>query len=287
MSSDHVSSSLSAPENGSGKPMVQDTKWSAVQPGAPDIAAIEKEPSSSKPFAYDDIGNGERFVTQNQQWLRYVPKLKQWFVWWADTLWSAGHRDEVDRLAKSCARSVLNDPSGGDADRAKKVASWAKYSASVRGLTSMVTTASSEAAIVAEPSEFDRDPWVLNVQNGTIDLHTGDLRPHKAGDLITKVIPIDYEPLATFDMWDRFLRDKVPDRGLRDYLQRAAGYSLTGDVSEEKMFFVYGGTSSGKSTFLEAMQAVLGPYATTATFKMFLREQERGRLSSGSISARR
>ena len=264
--------SLSAPENGSGKPMVQDTKSSLHAAWHARHRSHREGAKQVKPFAYDDIGNGERFVTQNQQWLRYVPKLKQWFVWWADTLWSAGHRDEVDRLAKSCARSVLNDPSGGDADRAKKVASWAKYSASVRGLTSMVTTASSEAAIVAEPSEFDRDPWVLNVQNGTIDLHTGDLRPHKAGDLITKVIPIDYEPLATFDMWDRFLRDKVPDRGLRDYLQRAAGYSL-GDVSEEKMFFVYGGTSSGKSTFLEAMQAVLGPYATTATFKMFLKNK--------------
>jgi putative DNA primase/helicase len=259
---------------------VADGNGQPLEQGSSEAAKTDEVAASRAnirlPFRYDDVGNGERFACEFEDRLRYVPRLKKWFVWWDRKVWSEDHPEWVERLAKDCARSILLDPNGGDADVAKKTAAWAKYSASVRGLKAMVETASSEEALVAEPSQFDSDPWLLNVQNGMIDLRTGELIPHDPDKFITRLLPVEYDPNATFDRWDTFLMEKVPDKDLRDYLQRAAGYTLTGDVSEEKMFFLYGDTASGKSTLLEAIQAVLGPYATTSRFKMFLENRNEG-----------
>jgi putative DNA primase/helicase len=102
---------------------------------------------------------------------------------------------------------------------------------------------------------------LLNVENGTVDLHTGRLLDHKQEDLITKLCPVRYDPDATHETWDRYLRTVTGDsQDVMAFLQRAVGYSLTGDVSEEKLFFVHGPAASGKSTFLEAVRAVLGDF---------------------------
>src|SRR5262249_49891327 len=128
---------------------------------------------------------------------------------------------------------------------------------------------------------LDREPFLLTVLNGTIDLRTGTLREHRRADLITKLAPVLYDPAAQLDLWDRFLRDVTA--GLeptldalaasgeyRDFLQRAVGYPLTGDVSEEVFFLLHGPEASGKSTFVKAITKTLGDYAKVADFETFL-----------------
>ncbi|HTQ48476.1 MAG TPA: phage/plasmid primase, P4 family [Polyangiaceae bacterium] len=276
MSTSNSTNATPAPGKGPGKLVAAKGSASDRKPRTRKRVEAKQLTDQREEYIYDEIGNGERLAVQCKDVLRYVPALKKWFVWWKEGVWSEQHPDEVDRLAKRCARSILDDPHDGDHDLAKKIANWAKFSASVRGRSSMTATASSDTRLVAQVEEFDSNPWLLNVQNGTIDLQTGRLRPHEAGDLITKQIPVAYKPDAKFRAWEKFLAEKVPNEGLRDYLQRALGYTLSGDVSEEKMFFIYGDTSSGKSTLLEAVQAVLGPYATTSTFKMLLENKNEG-----------
>jgi putative DNA primase/helicase len=87
---------------------------------------------------------------------------------------------------------------------------------------------------------------------------------------MTKQAPVDYKPGATHPVWDSFLETMLPDLALREYVQKAAGYSLTGDTSCEVLFFVYGPTRSGKSTFTGALKSCLGDYSTTANFEAFL-----------------
>ncbi len=103
------------------------------------------------------------------------------------------------------------------------------------------------------------------------------MRPHRREDLITKVCPTRYEPGARSDLLDRFLDEATGgNRELRDFLQRAVGYSLTGDVSEEVLFFVHGPGRSGKSTFMEALKATLGDYAKSADFESFVQRRDAG-----------
>src|SRR5262249_27264471 len=90
----------------------------------------------------------------------------------------------------------------------------------------------------------------------------GALRPHERGDRLTKLAPVAYDPDATCPQWEAFLaRVMDGDADLVAFLQRAVGYSLTGDTSEHAMFLLYGTGRNGKSTFLETVRALLGDYA--------------------------
>jgi putative DNA primase/helicase len=114
--------------------------------------------------------------------------------------------------------------------------------------------------LLADPSEFDRDPFALNCLNGTVDLRTGELRPHNPADRITKLAPVEYDPDAP--TWQRFLNDIfLGDQELVAYVQRALGYSITGDTREDCVFIAWGPGRNGKSVFLETVAAVVGDYA--------------------------
>ena len=108
---------------------------------------------------------------------------------------------------------------------------------------------------------LDCDPFVLNVLNGTVDLRTGRLHPHRRENLLTKLAPVSYSPLATCLLWLKFL-DRIMDgnQELITYLQRVVGYGLTGDVSEQCLWFFHGTGANGKSTFLTTLLAILGDY---------------------------
>jgi putative DNA primase/helicase len=130
----------------------------------------------------------------------------------------------------------------------------------------------------AVPDQFDRDTFLFNAQNGTIDLRTGGLKPHDKNDLITKISPAKYilnegeEPgCGQFDLsevaplWAKFLcRVTNDDPELMSFLQRAAGYALTGDTSEHCLFFLHGDGRNGKSVFLNTLEYVLGDYGSVA-----------------------
>jgi putative DNA primase/helicase len=130
--------------------------------------------------------------------------------------------------------------------------------------------AESEAGIPILPEELDRDPWLLNVLNGTIDLRTGVIRAHRREDLMSQLAPASYDPEARSELWDSFLAHILPRPDLRAFVQRGLGYSITGDTREEKLFFPHGLTATGKSTLLSAIVATLGEYAATADFETFL-----------------
>ena len=129
----------------------------------------------------------------------------------------------------------------------------------------------------AEPEEFDRDPWLLNCENGTVDLRTGELRPHNPGDKITKLCPTRYIPGLGIEggRFDEFLRDVFRnDAGLIDWVQVALGYSITGGVWEQKLFLCIGPGANGKSTLLNLVREVLGPeYSGGAPADLFVMDR--------------
>jgi putative DNA primase/helicase len=135
----------------------------------------------------------------------------------------------------------------------------------------MLSRARSEGGIPVRADELDADVDLLNCLNGTIDLRSGTIRPHTSADLITKLAPVRFDPDARLALWDDFL--ETVTGGNADptgFLRRAVGYALTGSTVEEKLFFAYGPSASGKSSFMEATKATLGDYAVTVDFESFL-----------------
>lgn len=228
---------------------------------------------------WTDLGNARRLAARHGRDLRYCHELGGWFVW-DEQRWALDRTGKVERLAKETALAtrraglrIKND----DSDTRKKFLLFATRSQSEARLRAMTNLARSETEVAIAAEQLDAHPWLLNVANGALDLRTGKLRPHRRGDLLTKLAPVEYYADAHSDVLERFL-DQLSgsDRELRDYLQRAVGYSLTGTTSEEAMFLLLGPGGSGKSTFIEAIKATLGDYVKTADFETFLKRSASG-----------
>jgi putative DNA primase/helicase len=144
-------------------------------------------------------------------------------------------------------------------------------------LHAMVNLAKTEPEIPVSVTQLDADPWLLNCRNGTLDLRTGKLLPHRPENLCTKAIPVAFDAHAKCPQWISFLRRVMAEnRALVQFLQRAIGYSLTGNTSEEVLFFLYGIGANGKSTFIETCRKLLGDYSQQADFDTFVTKKNDG-----------
>lgn len=128
-----------------------------------------------------------------------------------------------------------------------------------------------KSRISVSVGDFDKSPRLLNCANGVVDLANGQVTPHDPTQRFTYRLPVAYQPDADQTLWADFLKDVVgggPE--VIDYLQRAVGYSLTGFISEECLFYVYGPTRSGKGTFSETLLALMPrPLAVEVDFTTF------------------
>ena len=234
----------------------------------------EKE---NKIFNLTDYGNAERLAYWHGDNIRYVWGANEWYFW-NGKYWQIDSNGHIQRLAKDVVRSIHKeiDLFIGLSDeeykaKRKEIFSHEAKSESNIKQKAMIELARSEPGIAIEPSQLDANQWLLNCNNGTIDLKTGDLFNHSKDNLITKIVPVEYDPKARLDLWDDFLKTATGgNENISSFLQYAVGYSLTGDTSEEKLFFIYGPTATGKSTFIESVRAVFGNYAKTADFETFL-----------------
>src|SRR5215208_4947610 len=159
------------------------------------------------------------------------------------------------------ARAIFRDAERvADEDEQKKIAEWARGSQSSEHLKAMWTLAKADLAV--SPEELDTDPMLLNVENGTVDLRTGSLRPHLPGDLITKLAPVEFDPVAEASRFYKFLKQTLVDAELIAFVQRFLGYSLTGSTKERALSVLHGVGKNGKSTLVEVFQDLMGDYST-------------------------
>jgi len=214
-----------------------------------------------KSYMRTDDGNTLRFIDRHGELLRYCPPWKCWLVWDGQR-WLKGAEGAVMRLARATARSIFAEASDADDEETQKaIAKWAVMSQNANRIQAMISLARSDERVEVAPDAFDADPWLLNVENGTLDLLAGELRRHDPQDHITKLAPVPYEPAAAAPTWDAFVERVLPAEEVRTFVRRAAGYSATGDISEQCLFIHYGFGANGKSTFQEAVTAALGDYA--------------------------
>ncbi len=215
-----------------------------------------------------DLGNSERFVARHGGRVKYA---REWgWLLYDDKRWLKVDQSRIVELAKDTVRAMQVEATGiaNDNDR-QQLGGWAFSSEADFRLTAMVKLA--KGALYVEATDFDRDTWLLNVEDGTIDLRTGDLREHNPNDLITKLAPVEYRGTSDGTRWKLFLLEVFDnDLELIDYVQRAVGYSLTGESTEDKFFMAYGSGRNGKSTLFGVLQTGLGDYASTASSSLIL-----------------
>lgn len=208
-----------------------------------------------------DTGNARRMVRRHGTELRHCLKWGKWFIW-DGRRWKEDETGEIYRRAKDTVGALYGEARElEDVAKRGELVKHALKSESQRALEAMVKNCQSERPIPVTPDELDRDPWLFNVKNGTLDLRTGDLREHRQADRITKLAPVEYYPEAEAPLWTAFLRRAMADNDeLVAWLQRAVGYSLTGQVNEQVLFFLQGGGDNGKSTFTKTLLALFGDY---------------------------
>ena len=215
-------------------------------------------------FTRTETGNAERLIRRHGDDLRYCHAWGAWVVY-DGRRWKRDATGEPMRRVKESVRSMYPEAAAIDNDDERKAAvSWAKHSEAAKVRANTLKLAESEPGVPLLPEQVDADPFLLNVLNGTVDLRTGQLHPHRREDLLTKLAPVAFHPDAECPAFLAFLERVVPDETVRRFLQRAIGYSLTGDTSEQCLCFLHGRGANGKSTLLAILQEILGDYARQA-----------------------
>jgi len=227
-----------------------------------DPALKEELQQMIKQFKLSELGNAERLVARHGKDIRYCHEWNKWLIW-TGTHWQIDLTGEVERRAKETIRAIYSEAAEiEDEEKRAALAKHAAKSETNRAISAMVELAKSEPGIPVLSDQLDSDIWLLNCKNGTLDLRTGELRPHNRKDYITRIIPTEYNPYADFEEWAKFLHRIMNDNAeLISFLQRAVGYSLTGSTREQCLFMLYGCGANGKTTFLEAISDVLAGYA--------------------------
>lgn len=261
---------------------------------AEDIAKIARSIGSkpagtngSKPARYNrtDLGNAERLVDAHGSRFRYATGLG-WLVY-DGTRWARDPEETVmRRLAQQTVRAIYPELATiEDKDEREALFRHAQQSERSARIAAMVDMARSIEGVAVPQSLFDADPWLFNCPNGTLNLRTGELHPHRPADLLTKLAGAPFEPAAVAPRWAAFLARVMGDnRALTDYLARVAGYSLTALTGEECLWVLYGTGRNGKSKFLEALALVMGDYAATTGVETLL-HQEHGRSIPNDVAA--
>lgn len=131
----------------------------------------------------------------------------------------------------------------------------------IRGI---LAQAQSKPGIRSQAEDFDRDPWLLNVANGIVDLRSGELRPHDPADAMTKLAGVAFDPRAIAPTWEKFIHDAFGgDADLIRFVRQLIGYALTGDTREQKFLILEGTGGNGKGVFLDTIIDLMGDYART------------------------
>jgi len=231
-----------------------------------------------------DLANANRI--QRAYGSDIVVAAGRWYVW-SGTHWAA---DEPAAYRRTCELSKMINAearewetrssaaaSGEEADKYQAIATVLRKWASKSEMRNTIDAAFGQLRklLSIDPALLDADPWLLNVANGTIDLRTGELRDHRQEDYITQLIDIEYDPGARAAAFERMLveitnEDQVAQRPLAAFLQRWFGYCATGSTREQSFVVHWGAGANGKTTLLEAIAGVLGPYATTAPPRLLM-----------------
>ena len=224
-------------------------------------------------FKLTDVGNAERFAAMFKEDVKYCATYKKWYVW-NGKFWEQDNGTIVE-YAVHCIRSIYEYadllPEG---DQRKALIQHALRSENGNRIKMLISIASGMKDFAISPDDWDPDPWLLNCQNGTINLKTGKLQPFNKADFITRICSVPYDETCPIPLWTSLLEKVTKDnKETMRYIQKGMGYSLTGDTSMQVLFVLYGTGSNGKSTFLNVFSEVMNTYSQSTQADTFVKKK--------------
>ena len=223
-------------------------------------------------FRATDLWNAFFFVRLHGEKVRYCERLGGWH-YYDGKRWTREMCGEVERFAKDIPRAMYSMAAAEpEEQRRQSIAKHAARTEAAGKIAAILELAKSEEIIAVPPETFDVGPWLFNAANGTLDLKTGGLRPYRREDMLTNLSPAEWRGAdAPAPLFEKFLDETMGgDREKIKFLQRAAGYTLTGDMREQIFLFLYGPEAAGKGTFIRALADVMGTYARSTEIGTFL-----------------
>ena len=227
---------------------------------------MEDHPASLESKHRGQVRMAYRLAAAHADNLMYVYGLG-WHSWdgrrWVEDQQGQAKRAVLDVLRDALAQSLNDKDLRADINKCESASG-------VAGVLDIAAALEPFAFIVAD---LDADPYLLNTDNGTLDLRTFELREHDPGDRITKVTSGAYRSDASGELWARFLGRVLPDAEVREFLQRLAGVGLLGVVTEHVLGILTGTGRNGKGVFYGSLGHALGDYATVAEPDLFMHRE--------------
>ena len=222
---------------------------------------------------FTDTTNAYRLLTEHGKDIKYNSVWKKWLVW-DGSFWNLDDgyliHDKGLQMIRGIYEELLKTADYRDRLDIEK---HAMQSESARRRKALIEVASWIPELNVKTDDLDKDSWLFNVRNGTIDLRTGELREHRPEDLITRNANVDYDKNAECPVWRKFLMEIMNyNNELIHFIQNAAGWAITGDTSEQTMFILFGTGANGKSTFLNTIMNLLGDYASATHTQTFMKK---------------
>jgi len=204
---------------------------------------------------FTDATNAARLIREHGRDIRYNAAWKKWQVW-NGRFWAADESGVlIHEKGLDTVRNIYDDLlKTADYRERMEIEKYGMLSESVRRREAFVKAAQWNSSLIIKSEDLDPNHWLLNLQNGTIDVLTGEFREQRQEDMITKIANVSYDPQADCPLWKNFIREIMnfkPD--LINFLQTAAGWALTGNIEEQTMFILYGSGANGKTTFLNTI----------------------------------
>jgi putative DNA primase/helicase len=255
---------------------LENIAWSVVKRYEPNKRV--KKMRDPLHFSFSDLGNAERLVDRYGVDLRFCNEFNKWFVW-DGTRWIEDNSRAVQRMAHETIRKLKERVKElpNDEENRKQAEAWARTSENRSRVDAMIEMAKSLEGIPAMAEDFDNCPYLINFRNGTLDVRTGEFREHRREDMITMMVPVDYQHDAQAPRFKEFLNTTFQgDIEIIEYLQKAFGYALTGDVSEDKVHVFYGGGRNGKSTLINTILAAFGDYGKVTPAETLMEQRGGG-----------
>jgi P4 family phage/plasmid primase-like protien len=219
-----------------------------------------------------DSGNADRLLRLFEGDLRFVVEFHKWLIW-DQGRWFFDEGKSIYGKAEKAIKHIIGEAQAmADEEARRKLIHHSLKSESQRSIIAMEFLARFKSGIPLNQSDLDKNPMLLGLNNGVLDLNSGLLRDDAAKEsFITKRACVDYDQNATCPDWLDFLEQTTGgDQDYVDYIQRAVGYSLTGKTNEQVLFFLYGIGANGKSTFVNIIQQLLGDYAQQSPSSTFM-----------------
>ena len=215
-----------------------------------------------------------RLIREHGNDIRYNAAWKKWVVW-NGRYWETDESGAmVHEKGLEMVRNIYDEILKTDDHRERiEIEKFGMLSESVRRREAFVKAAQWVKAMNIKTDDLDPNPWLLNVKNGTIDVRSEKFAEHRKDDMITKIANVEYDPKSDCPKWKQFIREIMDYKAdLINFVQTAAGWALTGDISEQTMFILFGSGANGKSTFLNTIMYLLGDYATATPTETFMKK---------------